>query len=357
MSSYYTTAELEAMRKARLKQELAESIQRLKEQLQIKHNNNIKMEAGSNIETTVFISDDIMSGYSGSSALTGSMLATDEGRSVSKRDILDFSELLCSVHKKPTKLEMELDLWIHKVDERPIIEEKDEKDRTRLLAELTKIISESKTDIEDKIKAVKMRVSTFLQGASKVTQLEKKKMESTYFEYCALCELLDLEPSERVPYRVEREILKMTSILEKRRQDEYVMDVIQNIMEDLGCNVKNDAILDHTVGQVYSIDGHPLCDVFIGSDGRGIMFEPIGESKDVSLERKRLIESSANSICSMYSIVEERAAEKGVILKRIYAEPVSIDKMCIQSDIWEGSSKKKQRKTTTQKERGLRLED
>ena len=33
MSSYYTTAQLEAMRKAKLKQDLANSIQQLKEQM------------------------------------------------------------------------------------------------------------------------------------------------------------------------------------------------------------------------------------------------------------------------------------------------------------------------------------
>ena len=74
MSSYYTTAQLEAMRKARLKQDLADTIQRLKEQLQIKHENTVKVNSGSNIETTVVITDDAVSGSDEDYAITGDMM-------------------------------------------------------------------------------------------------------------------------------------------------------------------------------------------------------------------------------------------------------------------------------------------
>ncbi len=356
MSSYYTAVELEAMRKARLKQELADSIRRIKEQLQSEYKSSAQMTVGANIEITVFVADEAVRGYCKSGVVTGAMLQNENDFSSTERDELDFSDLLFSAKKKPTKLEQELDSWVKKVDERPIVSEKDEMDRTRLLAELAKTIQGSATDIEDKIKSVKMRVSTYLQGAARVTDSEKKIMESNYFEYCALCELLEVKPSERLPYRVEKEIARMTSVLEKRKQDEYVMDVIESIMEDLGCHAKDDAVLDHTVGQMYAVDGHPLCDVFIGNDGSGIMFEPIGESKGGSLERQRQIESSANSICSLYATLEERAAEKGVILKRVYLEPAIINEMCVQSDVSERSTRKKQRKITTQKQRAVNTE-
>lgn len=356
MSSYYTTAQLEAMRKARLKQELADSIQRLKEQMQIEHENNVKISAGANIETTMFVTDDAVGGYSKNAIITGAMLQTENSQSGIQHDDLDFSELLFSTHKKPTKLEQELDLWVKKADERPIITEKDEKDRIRLLAELAKVIQSTTTDIEDRIKAVKMRVSSYLQGASRITDADKEKMESTYYEYCALCEMLEVKPKEKLPYRVQKEVVRMTAVLEKRKQDEYVMDVIEEIMENLGCHTKDDAVLDHIVGQMYSVDGHPLCDVFIGNDGSGIMFEPVGESRDGSFEKRRQIESSANSICSLYATLEKRVAEKGVILNRVYIEPAHIGEMCVQSDISEGSARKKQRKITTQKQRALNLE-
>lgn len=357
MSSYYTTAQLEAMRKTRLKQELADSIQRLKEQLQIKYDNNIQVTDGLNIETTVFITDDSVGGYSKSTFVTGSALQTKESHDVVKRNDLDFSDLLFSLHKKPTKLEQELDSWIKKMDKRPILSERDEIDRTRLLAELARIVQSSSMDIEDKIGLVKMHVSTYLQGSVMITDADKEKMKSIYLEYCTLCEMLEIMPTEKLPYRVEKEVTRLTSVLEKRRQDEYVMGVIEAIMEDLGCNVKDDAVLDHTIGQMYAIDGHPLCDVFIGNDGSGIMFEPVGESKGVSLERRRQIEDSANAVCSLYDKLEERAAEKGVILKRVYADPVSIDEMCFQSDISERSTRKNRRKISIQRQQALNSED
>lgn len=356
MSSYYTTAQLEAMRKAKLKQDLANSIQQLKEQMQIKHSNDVQVTVASNIETSVFLVDDTVGGYRKSAVITGAMIQDETKQSKGKRDELDFSQLLFATHKKPTKLELELDYWVKKVDERIIVSEKDEQDRTRIISEIAKTIQATTIDIEDKIKAVKMRVLSYLQGAIKLTDTDKNKIESDYYEYCALCELLEVTPTERIPYRVEKEISRMTAVLEKRKQDEYVMEVIEEIMDELGCHAKDDAVLDHTVGQIYAVDGHPLCDVFIGNDGSGIMFEPVGDSIEGSLEKQRQIENSANSICSLYATLEEKAAERGVILKRVYIEPAHIDKMCVQSDISERSARKKQRKTTAKKQQALSSE-
>lgn len=357
MSSYYTTAQLESMRKAHLKQELADCIQRVKEQLQGEHVNNVQMTAGANIEMSVFMSDDSVSGYSKSSVITGAMLQNEGAQCETRSDELDFSGILFSTYKKPTKLELELDSWVKKVDARPILGEKDDKDRTRLLAELAKTIQASETDIEDKIKSVKMRVSSYLQGATIITKADEEKMKSTYYEYCALCEMLEVKPTERLPYRIEREVARMTSVLEKRREDKYIMDVIADIMEELGCHVRDDVVLDHIEGQMYAVDGHLLCEIFVGNDGRGIMFEPVGESKGGSLEKQRQIESSANSICSLYATLEELAAERDVILKRVYIEPAHISEMCVQSDISKIGVRKRQQKIAIQKQWALNSED
>ena len=356
MSSYYTAAQLEAMRKARLKQELSDTIQKIKEQLQTEHSNNVQISSSANIEISVFVKDDSVGGYSKNAIVSGALLREESKQSTVQRDELDFSELLFSSHKKPTRLELELDSWVQKVNERPVISEKDEKDRKRLLAELAKTIQASAVDIEDRIKSVKMRVTSYLQGAARVTLSDKVKMEAEYYEYCALCKMLGVKPTEKYPYRIKKEIGRMTAVLEKRNQDEYIMDVIEDIMDELGCHAKDDAVLDHTVGQIYSVDGHPLCDVFIGNDGSGIMFEPVGESKEGSLEKRRQIESSANSICALYGKLEEKAAKKGVILKRVYNEYVHIEQMCVQSDISERGARKKHRIITVQKQKAMGTE-
>lgn len=357
MSSYYTTAQLEAMRRELLKKELAESIAQLKEQMKVKQANEVQITEGLNIKTSVIIEDKVVERELKEMVITGDMLQADKCQSIEKREALDFSDLLIATRKTATKLELELDSWVKKADERPIVTEKDEKDRTRILAELAKVINASETDIEDKIRAVKMRVTSYLQNAVLMTDAEQERIKSKYYEYCALCEMLEVKPVETLPYRVEKEVERMTSVLEKRRQDEYVMDVIEEIMGELGCHAKDDAVLDHTTGQMYSVDGHPLCDVFVGNDGSGIMFEPVGESKGGSLERQRQIERSANSICSLYATLEERAAEKGVILKRVYADPTHISEMCVQSDISERRARKKQRRTASLKQRIFNSED
>lgn len=357
MSSYYTAAQLEAMRKARLKQDLSDNIQKLKDQLKTEHSNSAQISYASNIELSVFASDDSVSGYKGTVTATRAILNEDGKRTVEKMDALDFSGLLFSTYNKPKRLELELDSWVKKIDERPVVTEKDETDRTRLIAELSKILQASDMDIEDKVKSVKMRVTSFLLGTIRLTEAEKKSIESDYYQYCALCQLLEVNPTEKYPYRIRKEIARMTAVLEKRQQDEYIMDTIEDIMDELGCHVKNDAVLDHTLGQIYAVDGHPLCDVFIGNDGSGIMFEPIGESKDGSLEKRRKIESSANSICSLYGKLEEKAAERGVMLKRVYIEPAEIDRMCVHSDINESSTRKRQRRSAVQKQRAMGTEE
>ena len=357
MSSYYTTAQLEAMRKERLKKDLSDAIQKIREQLQTEHDNTVQVVSSSNIELSVFAFDNSVGGYKTSTVITGNLLEERNENENHERDSFDFSELLFSSHKKPTRLELELDSWIHKIEERPILTEKDEMDRTRLLSELARIIHDPLIDIEDKIRFVKTRVTSYLQGATKLNSSDLAEMESVYYHYCALCQLLGVEPKEKYHYRIKSEIARMTSILEKRQQDEYIMGVIEDIMEDLGCHVKDEAVLDHTIGQVYSVDGHPLCDVFIGNDGSGIMFEPIGESRTGSMERQRQIENSANSICSLYAQLEEKAAERGVILKRVYIEPAHFDSMCVHSDISEHTGKKKQRKNTVQKQRAFGSEE
>ena len=91
MSSYYTAAQLEAMRKARLKQELSDAIQRLKEQLQTEHSNNVKMSSSENVEMSVFAIDDSIGGYQKNAVVTGAMLEIGTEKAITRRDDLDFS--------------------------------------------------------------------------------------------------------------------------------------------------------------------------------------------------------------------------------------------------------------------------
>lgn len=351
MSSYYTEAELEAARKEMIKKGLADSIHRLGIQLQEKHDNSVHISSSGNIEISVFVADDTTYGDSENLFVAKENITQSTNIEETQREILDFSKLLVSKHRV-SKLEEELKSLIERADERPIITQKDEDARKRLKQELQRILNQS-DDIEDKIKSIKMRIISYLQGKQVLNSDEINRIRDRYYEYVALCQFLDLTPTEHTPYRVEREIERMTSVVEKRKQTEYIMHVIQSIMKKMGCQVKEDAILDHTMGQVFSVEGHPLCDVFVGNDGSGIMFEPIGQSRGGSLEKKHQIEASANHVCSLYAELEQQAAERGVILSRVYLDPANVDTMCIQEDVSAQKKEKKQRKSSVQKLRAM----
>lgn len=357
MSSYESAAEIEARRKAALKAQLEASINKLKEQLKTVHSNNVEVTAGAHIVTSVFIADDAAGGSEIQGAVVSAQMLKDHTvKNEEKRDELDFSDLLYSTHKTPSKLELELDALVNRVDERPVISAKDSQDRARVITELAKTLNDAGMDIEDKIRTVKMRVMSYLKSAVRVSEADKERMKERYFEYCALCSMLGMKPRETLPYRVEQEIKRMTAVLEKRNQQEYIMSVIEEAMEELGCHVKEDAVLDSVAGRMFSVDGNPLCDVFVGDDGMGIMFEPVGESKEGSLEKQRQVEQSANKICSMYAELEEKVAEKGVILRRIYARQSQINTMHVQSDVSERRAGKRRKTAGTQKQKSMNPE-
>ena len=356
MSSGYSTAQLEAMRAAQLKKELQDNIRVVQNKIREDVPNITKASQAGNVVQTVFIEDDISGGVRLSLVvdalsieapeLTQSEIMESE-RAKKEREELDFSSLLsANSGRAPSRAELELDALIKSIDERPVITEKDAEDRKSLLAQVSMIMADEAADTQYKADFIGMRVRNYLMGARKLTRDDEERIEADFYEYCALCALLGMNPVEKIPYRVEKEIKRMTAVLEKRMQNEYIMDVLDEIMEDLGCHVKEEAVMGDGTGQLYSVDGSPLCDVFVAPDRSGIMFEPVAESRGSSLDQRRRTESDAQRICSLYDEIERRAAEKGVILTRVFRDPANIEEIYVQSDISEHKGKRKQKRRT-----------
>ena len=354
MSSGYSTAQLEAMRAERIRQELRETINAVKEQVRNAGPSAVAASAATDSTITVFAGDDISGG-------TNLRLVVDslqfevpmqtqedrerEVRSQKDREELDFSALLHSGKgRRPSRSEMEIDTLIKSVDERPVLTEKDAFARKALLGEISSIMADGSYDAQAKADLLRIRIEGYLMGGRKLTKAEEQRIEDEYFEYCALCALLGMEPVEKLPYRVSSEIRRMTSVLETRRQNEYIMDVLEEIMEDLGCHVREEVVMGENTGQIFSVDGSPLCDVFVAISGDGIMFEPIAESRATSLDSKRKVESNAASICGLYDEIDRGAAARGVILSRVRQDPPSAEKMRVQSDISQHKGRRKRRK-------------
>ena len=368
MSSYYTSAQLEAQRQARIeaelerkiqeiKNQLANSIQNVQAQLQIQHVNKGVMTEMNHYKVSVQMADDAVEGRCANVTINAETLLAGQRQQAQVREGLDWSKLLQTVDVLPTKLEIELESWIKKVDERPMLSPKDEADRERILIELNTLLQSSDMDIEDKIQRAKKSVTSYLQAAPKLSEWDKAQMESNYCEYCALCELLEEAPVETVSYRIEKEIQKMKERLTKQAKDAYVQQVISEIMTSIGCELKTEVVLNQTEGQLYSVDGHPFCDVFVGNEGSGILFETVGKDEARSMEQKRNMERSANSICSLYQTVAERAAQRGVILKQIYFSNAVLNQMHMQSDVNEQKVSKKQRNQRSRKQNAARMEE
>lgn len=354
VSSYYSTAQLEAMRKAKLKAELMENINKIRAQLLEGHKNSVVASGSSNMEVTVTNDDEGVSGFI-CKVRIGEALRDEQA--APSRTVLDLSSLLEENHIFSSQLEQEIEKLVDSIDDRAVLTEQDALDKERVLLETSKTLSNQKMDIEDKLKYLKMRIQSYIQGGTPCSKVDYQKLENEYYEYCALCQLVGEEPVETLPEKVSSTTKRLMAVAEKQKQDAYIMSTIEEIMNKLGCSLKDHVVLDHTEGQLFSVDGQPLCDVFVGADDSGIMFEPIAKTKEGSLDQKRALEASANSVCSMYREVEELALEKGIIFNHIYVEPASMDTICSQNDLQDSKKNKQQKKARKSELKARTTED
>lgn len=341
MSSSYDYIDFEARRREELARQVLQQVNNLKNQLSQKGDNSVVF-SNHVCNISVVIREDTFHDYDSEADDSGDRLrqrtrAAKDG----ERQELDFSFLLSDAGKKPTPLEMELDSWIKKIDERVIYSEKDAKDRKNLLTILESLIRNPDIDIEEKLDVVKMRVNAFLGGMIPLSEAEKKRLTDLYYEYCALCEMLDMTPIEIFPYRLEEEVERMKAVLNKRAEDEYVLTAIAEIMEEMGCAPIDEVSLDNVDGQIFSVAGQDSCNVFIGSKSGGLMFEPIIESAPTSVDKKKKTEADEAHVCALMKELEERAKERGILLTNVYRDQLPVEEMVQTAETKKRKAKKK----------------
>ena len=318
MSSYASIYALEEYVKERIRFETNESIQSLTEQLKIK-NDKSQYAFMTHVSQIVIAEDDLVhekeDNYlvSENDNLSGSKAAK-------KRDVLNLSSLLNSSSRKSNRLQRELDFLIKSVEKRMIITEEDENARKEITRKINQIISDSSLDVEDKISILEGSVNRYLAEAVSPTIEEIERQKTIYNEYLTLCNMLDIKPTEHTPYQVKKEHKRLSELIIKKRENEYVMNVIVSIMEELGCKTENDKILFGVVGQVFSVNNEPMCNVFTGmDDNQGILFEPIEKNiANTASANVSQLQNNVEHICALYEKIEQMAAYKGVILKREY---------------------------------------
>lgn len=330
MSSYYTTAQLEEIQRARLRQELEEELRQLREQLSAPVEDRVERTGMGGFVLTVAEGENGESGYRLDSRIGGGEHAT---AGAGERRKMDFSLLLKLDQEWQQRQDSRFQALLTQVEERAVLTEEDRRARERILAELKELAGQSREGMEERLAEASWRLKLYLQAGTPAAQLDRAAEEERMLEYRALCCLAEITPVASLPAEVERECARLGALLEKRRQDAYIMNNLTEIMEEMGCSVVGETMLYHTGGQLFSVAGAPLCDVFVGANESGIMFEPVAESREGSLERRRQIERSANNICAMYAELEERAARRGIMLRRVYQDPAVLERICARDDV------------------------
>ena len=343
-SESYSAAEIEAQRKEALRNTVLSNIENMKQQLRENHSNDIQVNACSNFVITVSIEDDALSGAGPVLNVNEESLKSYSGTGLMERTDYDYSELIEFESHIQNHIDAEIAVWWRKISERIILTEKDAQDQIRVRKVVSDIMHDTAMDIGDKLTAIKMRVTSFLDGGAAMTDDLQNFLEDQYLEYCALCNLLGIEATETRPDRRAEAILKYRARLEKKSEQQYVKEVIHQIMEELGCNMIGSDVLDDTQGELFALEGYPELDVFVGSSGSGIMFEPIAYTgDDDSREKEEKIKEGANSLCDMYKEVVRLAAQRGVYLIQDYEQQLSYEDIILREE-----SKRKKVVSTTE---------
>ena len=312
-SSYYTAAQLEAMRKEELRQSLLLRIAATKKQLEDTSNQAPSQgDSFSNFEITAAQADESVSGVEKKSVSVEAFLVESQDLSA-----LDFSSLISSVSVTSNPLNDKLSALLAQIDERPILRKEDQNEHERLISGIHKIMLDKKIDMEDVVNIAEMRIHSYLSSDKASSVRDIKRFDELRLEYRALCSMLSEVEKPLLLDELEVFVPRMESTLLKREEDEYIVHAIEQSMEAVGFRMQESCTLEKVEGLRYAVDNSPLCDVFVAQDGGGFLFETIVKSGDESLNRRNQVEENARSICSKYTLLEEEAAKRGVILNCI----------------------------------------
>ena len=339
MSSYITAAQLEKQRKDALRKRLNESVNSLKNKISEISSNDTGVNVSYGTVHTTVITDEVSDGVLLSGEIGGSLI---EGTDMRERETMDFSSLLSYGKQKETKATV-LQESVKRIEKRAVLYLRDKKDREEIERAVKQIIENPNIDIDSKIERVNLRIDNYLHAGTLVEDVDNEFVESRIKEYMALCQMLGVAANETLLEIIEQKCVSMKQELQKREEDQYIADTINDIMTELGCKSKGTSVLQQIQGEMYEISDCEHCEVFIGKQGNNILFEPIIETREGSENYKRSVQLDIVSVCSLYDEIERRAAERGVILKKVYFEAISVETATVNEQTENKSVKKMQK--------------
>lgn len=339
MSSYYTTAQLEAMRKEKLRKRLNESIDFLRNKLSECTSNDIGAVISFGTVHTKVIEDEISSGFEFKGEISNSI---PEGTEISEREKLDLSSLLSVGNKKADKMN-KLRNSIEKIKKRAILYIKDENERLKIENIVKQIVVDSSLDLDSKIEIIDMKVEGYIRSGILVENVDVDYVNSRFMEYRTLCEMLEIQPTEKLLERVELKCNELRAKLQKQEEEKYIAETISDIMKELGCSGMGSSILQNVEGEMFEIEGYEYCNIFIGKQEHSVLFEPVIHSREGSVNHKKRVQADIDGVCSFYAEVARRAAERGVILTKVDFEPVLVETATVSEKVQSGYATKKRK--------------
>ena len=337
-SSYYSTAELEAMRKEQIRQDLLQSVAAIRQQLSVTVG-SAPAAAVTAYHTTISISesDEIVSAFKDvrTTAFRGEKLILET---------LDFSSLLESVPLRENAIHTRISKAVARIDDRAILSRLDMEANDKLISSINDLLRDKGLDSEHTAAMVEMRVNAYLASGRTMTAELKEQIDAQRAEYRALCDMCGAREEEVPPDEMDKAIRKMTATLLKEREDAYIAEVIENAMSKLGFHTLHNCTLSGSPGMLYAVDGTPLCDVFVSNDGSDFLFETVAKGRG-TLNQRRQTEENALTICSKYEQLAEEATLHGVKLRCVVSAEPKYENIASEAEI-----------VKTQKERGSHRE-
>lgn len=328
MSSYYSAVQLEAMRKEQLRNKLNQSLESLKKSICEYHDNKVGHRISFGTVHSVRI-DDIVNNKFGFSGEIGE--SSYKGEECGEREGINLSGLL-SVGRGKSKNESNIIEIIKQKENRAILYNKDLVEKEKLEEGIRKILEDQSIDLESKTELIEMKIDSFLRSGTLIEDVDEEYVISKYDEYEALCKMMGVVPTEMLLERVEQECILMREELQKQEENKYIADTISQIMEELGCQGTGKTILQHVYGEMFNVSGCKHCNVFLGKQGKSIMFEPVIDSRDGSENQRKEVQQEIASVCTLYAEIERLAAERGVFLTKVDFNPVSVDNAVVKQN-------------------------
>lgn len=215
---------------------------------------------------------------------------------------------------------------------RAILSRNDLEEKEVLLDSITDIITNPAFSMEDKIELTEKKASVFLQRGKLIKDVDFNAIKHDYATYLTLCRMLAIEPSCTFHEEIKKEIQRLNNVLANQREQKYIFDTIKEIMASEGSFITSTTVLSEVSGIIFSVNGSKLCDVFVGVDGKEVLFEPVIDDYSSSVDSKRRANEDIKHVCGLYQKIARKAFEKGIILKTLVHESSSADSCYKKSD-------------------------